>query len=112
MDSMVFAGELGRALYAARKACGMSQRELAEAAGLCVNSVGMIERGKKCPTVYTLKRLCDGMHVPMQDLLDQGGARQDNAAQIRLVAQLMGRMSRRDAQRVADIVVQAAGMGK
>lgn len=112
MDNNGFAGELGRALYEARKARGMSQRELADAAGLCVNSVGMIERGKKCPTVYTLKRLCDGLDVPMQDLLSSGGRQEGNAAQIHAVVQLMRRMDRRDAQRVADIVTQAAFMGK
>jgi DNA-binding XRE family transcriptional regulator len=40
---------------------GISQRELEERSGLCLNHVGLIERGEKTPTIKTLVKLADGL---------------------------------------------------
>ena len=44
---------------------GISQEQLALDCDLNVNTIGMIERGQKNPTIYTLQRICDGLGITL-----------------------------------------------
>jgi len=54
---MVVCMDVGRELRAARRAAGLSQRQLAEAVGTSQATVSAYEAGRKQPSVTTLARL-------------------------------------------------------
>lgn len=54
---------LGRILKETRKAAGMTQEALALAAGVDRSYVSQLERDLKSPTIQTLFRLCESLHV-------------------------------------------------
>ncbi len=62
----VFAGNVRRL----RKDRGLSQEELAEAAGVHRTYVGMIERGEKNVTIYNIERIALALGVRPGSLLD------------------------------------------
>ena len=62
----VFAGNVRRL----RKERGLSQEELAEAAGVHRTYVGMIERGEKNVTIYNIERIAAALKVRPGSLLD------------------------------------------
>ena len=48
-----------------RVALGLSQTQLAELAGLSKNYVGLLEGGKKSPTINTLKLIAEALKIPL-----------------------------------------------
>ena len=62
----VFSGNVRRL----RKALGLSQEELAEAAGVHRTYIGMIERGEKNVTIYNIERIAQALKVRPGTLLD------------------------------------------
>jgi transcriptional regulator with XRE-family HTH domain len=59
------AEDLGERLRQLREARALSMRHLAQASGLSANALSMIERGLSSPSVSTLYKLADAMHVPV-----------------------------------------------
>jgi len=57
--------DIGNRLQALRKARGLSQRELAELAGLNFNTLSLIENEKSSPNVNTLQQLASALEVPV-----------------------------------------------
>ncbi|HIE5095653.1 MAG: XRE family transcriptional regulator [Stenotrophomonas sp.] len=53
-----------------RKERGMSQEQLAEAAGVHRTYVGMIERGEKNVTIYNIERIAKALDVSPGSLLN------------------------------------------
>lgn len=68
-------GVLAVNLRRLRRACGLSQEELAGRARLNRNYVGMIEREANAPTVDVLERLAEVLGVRTPELLDGDEAR-------------------------------------
>ncbi len=62
---------LGTRVRERREALGWSQAELAEAAGVTPNYVGVVERGEKLPTLQTLAAIADAFNVSMGALLSE-----------------------------------------
>ena len=62
----VFAGNVRRL----RKERGLSQEDLAEAAGVHRTYIGMIERGEKNVTIYNIERIASALKVRPGSLLD------------------------------------------
>ena len=60
----------GRTLRARRKALGMSQEALAEAARVSSSYVSQLERGRRSPTLHVLESLARGLGVTVADLLE------------------------------------------
>ena len=111
-DGKAYSQLIGRRLRHFRTAQGLSQEQVAFDSGLNTNSVGMIERGIKSPTLSTLKRICDSLGITLAELFlyseDGGGA--DNSEAIQRVTVLMHDLTPDDARRVAAIVEQAVAM--
>lgn len=63
---LVFAGNIRRL----RTERGLSQEELAEAAGVHRTYVGMLERGEKNVTIYNIERLARALGVRPASLLE------------------------------------------
>lgn len=53
-----------------RQERGLTQEQVADAAGLSLSDVGRIERGQRDPGVRVLTRLAHGIGVPVAVLLD------------------------------------------
>jgi transcriptional regulator with XRE-family HTH domain len=64
---MVFAGNVRRL----RTERGLSQEELAEAAGVHRTYIGMLERGEKNVTIYNIEWIARALDVPPPDLLSK-----------------------------------------
>ena len=62
---MVFAGNVRRL----RTERGLSQEQLAEAAGVHRTYVGMLERAEKNVTIYNIERIAAALQVPASALL-------------------------------------------
>ncbi|PTS80017.1 XRE family transcriptional regulator [Stenotrophomonas sp. HMWF022] len=62
----IFAGNVRRL----RKERGLSQEDLAEAAGVHRTYIGMIERGEKNVTIYNIERIAIALAVRPGSLLD------------------------------------------
>lgn len=60
---------VGRILRAERRARDLTQRQLAEAAGVHANVVGTIERGGASPRLETLARLARALDLTTSQLL-------------------------------------------
>lgn len=63
--------ELGRILRRHRERAGLSQEELAEAAGLHRTYVGLIERGVRSPTVVKVVGMCQALGVPSASVIGE-----------------------------------------
>jgi len=80
---------IGNKLYAVRKRMGMTQAEVAEAAGLSDRTYADIERGTVNMRIETVLRICNALHITPDEVLTDDSpslsARQDELWQ-RLMA--------------------------
>ncbi len=60
---------LGEAFRAERKALGLSQEQLAEAAGISRNYYGSVERGEKMPSALTVLQIAEALKLTGAELL-------------------------------------------
>jgi transcriptional regulator with XRE-family HTH domain len=60
---------IGEAIKEMRKRYGISQKELAEGAGISATAVCNIEKGHSFPSKETIKAICDAMDIPVSWLL-------------------------------------------
>jgi transcriptional regulator with XRE-family HTH domain len=60
--------EFGQAVRSLRLMRGLSQEELAEKAGLHVNSISLVERGLTPPALDTICSIADALGVPVSEL--------------------------------------------
>lgn len=65
---------IGNRLYALRKRMGMTQAELAEAAGLSDRAYADIERGSVNMRLETVLRICDALYITPDKLLTENAA--------------------------------------
>jgi transcriptional regulator with XRE-family HTH domain len=63
-------GSVGSKLRAVREERGLSQRELAQHAGISTNAVSLIERDENSPSVSTLQNLAAALNVKMSYFFD------------------------------------------
>ncbi len=61
--------KFGRVLRRRRESSGLSQEALAERAGLHRNSVGLMERGQRTPTLIVLEQLAGALGCSMAELI-------------------------------------------
>ena len=52
----------------ARKHAKMTQEQLAEKSGVSTNHIGLIEAGRRFPSIDTLERLCQALNVEAFEL--------------------------------------------
>ena len=65
--------QVGRAIRAKRERAGMSQDQFADHIDMHRAYYAAIERGEKNVTLRTLKRVADGLRVPMFEILKEIG---------------------------------------
>ena len=79
--------EIGNRLLAIRKKAGMTQIEVAEAAGLSGRTYADIERGTVNMRVETILRICEALHITPDEILTRGDTEM-TAQQEELLARL------------------------
>lgn len=62
---------IGNKLFAFRKRMGMTQSEVAEAAGLSDRTYADIERGTVNMRIETILRICDALHITPNEILTE-----------------------------------------
>jgi transcriptional regulator with XRE-family HTH domain len=67
----VFRSALAKVLKSLRADKAFSQEKLAEVAGIHPTYVSLLERGKKSPTVDTLRQIAKGLDIPTWELIKQ-----------------------------------------
>lgn len=68
-----YAHKFGKRLRAARRKAGLTQKELAKAAGTYQEEISRWENGYKLPGVYTLYKMAKAMNVSVGWLVAGGG---------------------------------------
>lgn len=76
--------QFGQRIKKYRKACGMSQEQLAEAIGVDQKHVSRIEVGKSYPTIDRLEKIAQALQVPMGGFFDDAGQAADRQKAVRL----------------------------
>lgn len=66
--------EVGNKLFAVRKRMGMTQAEVAEAAGLSMRAYADIERGSVNMRVESILRICEALHITPDEILTKSNA--------------------------------------
>ena len=79
--------EIGNKLLAIRKRTGMTQVEVAEAAGLSSRTYADIERGTVNMRVETILHICDALHITPDEILT-GEAAEMTVRQEAIIARL------------------------
>ena len=62
---------IGRNLKRARQARGFSLDEVSSRSSVSKSMLSDVERGRKCPTVAVLFKICEGIHVSLPSLLKE-----------------------------------------
>lgn len=65
-----------------RKACGLTQQQLADAVGVLNVSISNYERGTQMPDLTTLTKIADTLHVTTDELLGRSSHVGENKAPI------------------------------
>jgi transcriptional regulator with XRE-family HTH domain len=60
--------EFGARLRELRELAGLTQQELADRAGLTLEGVGQLERGRRQPAWHTALALCDALGVSCEEI--------------------------------------------
>ncbi|MCA3238371.1 MAG: helix-turn-helix domain-containing protein [Curvibacter sp.] len=63
--------KFGEAVRTLRNSRGYTQEELAEKAGIHVNSVSLVERGLTPPTLDTICSIADALEIRVSDLVKE-----------------------------------------
>ena len=65
--------KLGLRIRAIRKAKGLTQEQLSDAAGISLTFIGVTERGKNIPSLKTCNRLAEALGVTLSELFNFSG---------------------------------------
>lgn len=88
MRTKSLAYKLGKRIRLLRKAAGMTQAQLAEAANISVNFVGYIERAQRAPSIGTLERIAKALNVAPKELFEFSNDEESELAYSSLLAEL------------------------
>ena len=86
----------GNRVLEERQKAGLTQEELAEASSISTSFLAYIERGKKKASLETVKKLADGLKIPISDLFKNAAVYktpEDSGADLKLTALLKDKSS-------------------
>lgn len=107
-ESKAIARQVGARIRQLRTERGMSLEKLALECGMNPAFLGHVERGLRCPTVYTLARVCSGLNISLAELFLSGPQpEKENAAAIQHVTDRMRSLSPQKAWAIARLVDDA-----
>lgn len=62
--------KIGRRIKNERKIRGLTQEKLAEKMDVCVSYVGLIERGKRIPSLETMVKMCRELGISIDKVME------------------------------------------
>ncbi len=65
--------DIGRRLKEVREGRGLSQRQLAQRSGVTNGTISLIEQNKSSPSVSSLKKVLDGIPMPLSEFFSATG---------------------------------------
>ena len=112
MDSKELAKVVGQKIRRLRQQQGLSLEKLALECEMNPAFLGHVERGMRCPTIYTLQRICDGLQIGLAELFLEDSPETPNAVPIRHISAKMAKLTPEQAGHVAQIVDHAIALMK
>lgn len=103
-NSKDLAKNVGSKIRALRQRRGLSLEKLALECDMNAAFLGHVERGMRCPTIFTLQRICEGLEISLAELFLEDTPDTPNAAVIQHVSAKMESLTSEQAQHIADIV--------
>ncbi len=65
--------DIAKKIRSLRTGMKLTQSQFSELVHLSENSIGKIERGVSLPTVDTLRKIADGLNIPVSEILGKEG---------------------------------------
>jgi len=72
-----FLKKIGILIKEKREKLGLSQEDFAEISGFHRTYISLIERGKRNISIYSLKKICNSLNIPLEDFLKEVGQRSE-----------------------------------
>ena len=98
---------IGNKLLAIRKRSGLTQAEVAEAAGLSDRTYADIERGTVNMRLETLLRICDALHITPDEILTAEKKEHIQAEQLMAQLALCNARDKETALRLLEVYLQS-----
>ena len=100
---------LGERIRQLREQAGLTQEQLAEKVDLHGSYVGLIERGKKTPSLYTLHKFADSFNLAISDLLVAERTWDDKNMERKRIMQILEGRSEQDLEKVRRVIAIILG---
>lgn len=98
---------IGNKLLAIRKRSGLTQAEVAEAAGLSDRTYADIERGTVNMRLETLLRICDALHITPDEILTEDKKEPIQPEQLMAKLELCSARDKETALRLLEVYLQS-----
>jgi transcriptional regulator with XRE-family HTH domain len=102
IDEQALAKVVGKAISKRRRACNLTQEEVAERLNVGNEAVSRMERGTVMPTVARLVELADIFNCPVGELLIESSNRTED--QGKLIVNIINKLSKKDRGFILEIV--------
>lgn len=100
---------LAERIGALRREAGLTQAELAERLGLHGSYIGLLERGRKTPSLPTLERIAIYFDVELEDLVAKDAERFRTGRRLNQIQNLLAQVPEQDVDRLYRILRIALG---
>lgn len=104
--------QVGQRIRAIRKQRGLSLEALALKCDMNAAFLGHIERGLRCPTLYTLERISTGLEIHLAELFLDNSATLSNAVAVQHFSDAISSLSPAQIERILDIVDASIALTK
>ncbi len=109
-ESKQLAQSVGSKIRALRVARGLSQEKFALDCEMNPAFLGHIERGLRCPTIFTLQRICDGFGISLAELFLLDTATHQHSAALEHIAHAIEPLSAAQSEKIVQMIDQAIGL--
>ena len=104
LSNIELSAEIGAQIRELRLQRGWSLEKLAFDCDMNAAFLGHVERGLRCPNVYTLYRICEGLQIGLDELFARVAQPADNTAVIRHISGRLAALPPEKAEQVADLM--------
>ena len=98
------AARIGQKVRALRKQRGLSLEELALKCEMNAAFLGHVERGMRCPTIYTIEKISVGLGVSLAELFVEDSIQEKNTAELQHLSDILGQLTPEQAKGVVRLV--------
>ena len=98
------AARVGQKVRALRKQRGLSLEELALKCEMNAAFLGHVERGMRCPTIYTIEKISVGLGVSLAELFAEDSMQEKNTAELQHLSDILGQLTPEQAKGVVRLV--------